>query len=86
MSRYNFVENDESYVVGWDNPLQCFFAQKFNHEEDDYVDVGEYDRIGEIPLEMTPTIIEGLQRDYDRRTEPTPLQKRMIEIIRQVIN
>ena len=91
VTRFEGNRPELSIVVGWDNPLGSFFAQVSGRGEPEDRDlklwvgagpgrvptpedlaalVGPY---GEIPAE----ILAGLEEDYARRAEPTPLQKRL---------
>lgn len=92
MSRYGLagVDPNHSIAVGWDNPLQTFFA----HVEDRTKDEDEsivfmcgvrphddvltvevlQNRLREYAV-IPDNVKTQLQRDFDNRTEPSALQK-----------
>jgi hypothetical protein len=91
MSRYTFAGHrpELSIIVGWDNPLRTYFAQVWEGggppkgELRLWVGAG-LDRVltvetlagllapyGNIP----ERVVSRLEQDYDRRSEPTPLQR-----------
>ena len=102
MSRYRIhtlnSDRHETFV-GWDNPLQTYFAQVYDlsaSDEDDSISFW----VGEKPQEVTSVdvleekvrpfavipqeIKEKLLRDYQERTQPTPLQRMMSELFRNI--
>jgi hypothetical protein len=89
MSRYEYEGKEEYYqiVIGWDNPLQTFFAQVWDgrsRSEHPLLWLGTVpDEVStaealaaqvEAYGEIPPGIMARLRDDYDRRTSPTPLQ------------
>ena len=102
MSRYHYEARDGRYVVvGWDNPLQTFFAQVFADAEA-YNKDRIADWVGNKPAEvqaveqlrawlaergvpLLASVIEGLEDDYEHRTEPTPLQQWGVRMAAEVI-
>mgnify|MGYP000119597497 CR=1 FL=1 len=84
MSRY-IVSN---VVYGWDNPLQIFFAQRY--EGEDCIDDIEAETVAELDAYcqqaniLTPfEIIEKLQEDYKNREAQSPLQQLIVGWIKQ---
>jgi hypothetical protein len=91
MSRHKIDTQDNfSVFVGWDNPMQTFFYQKYSDydtkKEKIVDDVGtSYKALPTIKqlvallkvfgYEMTVGQLSKLEEDYNNRTEPTPLQK-----------
>lgn len=89
MSRYVFEgPQNDIFVVGWDNPMQTFFAEYFK-------DISDEDPSWATPMKFGfiktlenfagnfylntgarfPTeVMEELQRDFANRTAPSPLQ------------
>lgn len=92
MSRYYIdgMDVDHNVAVGWDNPLQTFFAHVEDRTKDEEESVilmcgskpGDdiltvealQNRLREY-AEIPTNIKTQLQRDFDNRTEPSPLQK-----------
>lgn len=92
MSRYRIagVDPNHSIAIGWDNPLQTFFA----HVEDNTKDEEEsmvfccgarpgddvltvetlQNRLREY-AEIPDNILNRLRDDFNNRTEPSPLQR-----------
>jgi len=99
MSRYLFeVNGGDRVYIGWDNPLQTFFFQKFiNYDKEDeeiVIEKGlDYEEIPSLPFlcEFMEVHKYGLDQywyqvlfdDFVNRTEPTPLQKRLNEMFRK---
>ena len=95
MSRYLFeVNGDDRVYIGWDNPLQTFFFQKFINydkpEEEiviekglDYKEIPTLNQLVEFmwynKYDLGDYWYNVLFDDLADRTEPTPLQKRMNE-------
>ena len=91
MSRYHIDTQDEFDIfVGWDNPLQTFFYQKYsgyNTKNEKLLDeIGTsyhaipdvdqlYKLIKVFGYELTDGQLSMLSGDFDNRTESTPLQK-----------
>jgi hypothetical protein len=93
MSRYILqIKDNQRVFIGWDNPLQTFFAQTFTDfdtpNEELVWCIGE--TYGAIPtpvlfvqkleregFEVPYDMYEFLITDYANRTELTPLQKNM---------
>lgn len=92
MSRYRIagVDANHDVAVGWDNPLQTFFAHVEDRTKDEEESVvlmcgakpGDdiltvealQNRIREY-AEIPANIKTKLQCDFENRTEPSPLQK-----------
>lgn len=94
MSRYVIpaIDLNHNVVVGWDNPLQTFFAIVSDETRDEdnkivqWIGIGNKDIIVDInelqkqleQFALIPRSIKmKLKEDYQNRTEPTPLQKMM---------
>jgi hypothetical protein len=92
MSRYSILAQDPRWIVivGWDNPLQTFFAQVFDPsiEEDEEADllwVGTalqaIPTVAALPAQLADwatipaDIADRLSRDQQAATPPTPLQQ-----------
>ena len=102
MSRYKlFSKDDFTVFVGWDNPLQTFFFQKYKYydkkNEKIIKDMGtnfnkipnifEFDRIlGLYSCYLDTFTYDNLIRDFNNRTESTVLQKRINTMFGQVKN
>jgi hypothetical protein len=101
MSRYSIPAQHAALtiVVGWDNPLQTFFAQVFDPsvEEDEEADLLW---IGTAP-QAIPTVaalqaqladwatipadvVDRLSRDQQAATPPTPLQRWALQLLHGV--
>ena len=99
MSRYQIPGKNPKHnvVLGWDNPLQTFFADVFDNDEDNdciftvgcapsWMDNHEVKDLVTLQKLLAPyanipqTIRLSLQQDYDNRSEPTSLQKKMKEL------
>jgi len=103
MSRHTVqpLNPDHTVIVGWDDPLETFFAQVW----DDSMELSEdddkgFDNLvfmvgyvgGEVPTveklqevlqpfaHITDEINQQLQRDYENRSEPSPLQQHIRRI------
>jgi hypothetical protein len=92
MSRYTISAQDPTLrvVVGWDNPLQTFFAQVFDpsiEEDDEAYRLWIGTALQEIPTvaalqaqlagwaTIPADIVDRLRRDQQTATPPTPLQR-----------
>ena len=92
MSRYSVPAQDPrlTVIVGWDNPLQTFFAQVFDpliEEDDEAYRLWIGTALQEIPTvaalqaqlagwaTIPADIVEHLARDQHAATPPTPLQR-----------
>src|SRR5262245_55082868 len=101
MSRYMIAQDDPhlTVTVGWDNPLQTFFASvvddRIPEGEDDCVlwlgqVEGEVRTVGELYLALMPWVelsVETLrQLTHDRDTSPpqTPLQQQMLRMLKHL--
>jgi hypothetical protein len=96
MSRYALKTYDESTIfVGWDNPMQTFFFQKYiNYDQENeelLINFGsEFQQIPTLAnlevfalnqdYRLDKKLIENLYDDFEQRTEPTLLQKNMNKI------
>lgn len=91
MSRYVFEKKGTQgiYVVGWDNPLQTFFAEEFEDISDDmpkwetmmmtqkFVDFAKFSAhfTANTGALIPSEVQEELQRDFQRRSTPSALQQ-----------
>jgi hypothetical protein len=92
MSRYRIPTQNSALtvVVGWDNPLQTFFAHVFDPaiEEDDEADLlwigtalQEIPTVAALQTQLADwatiplAIVDRLTRDQQAATPPTPLQR-----------
>jgi hypothetical protein len=92
MSRYSIPAQNPALtvVVGWDNPLQTFFAHVFDPaiEEDDEADLlwigtalQEIATVAALQAQLAgwatipPDIVAFLTHDQQTATPPTPLQR-----------
>ncbi len=97
MSRHVIeIPGDGFLIVGWDNPLQTFFASRYEdvdaEEEswstdminDKYTILANFaiDVFRQTGITIPADVMQRLNRDYDARTEPTPLQKRMAQLFK----
>lgn len=85
------VDDTLSAVVGWDNPLQTFFGDVEN--ADGHLLISTMHGLGKTNVQsvedleyligyVIPNEIKAkLKADCDKRTEPTPLQKRMASLL-----
>lgn len=96
MSRHVLkAEDNKTTFVGWDNPLQTFFAQTFKYfdspEEELIWNIGEdyeafstpgkfVQRLEQEGFEVPYALYEQLKADFAERRELTPLQKHMKEM------
>lgn len=76
-------------IVGWDNPLQSFFAQVYEVAKEDtdsppmlWVGAGEkINSVNDLQIaiseyaQISPQIQRLLVADFERRTPPSPLQR-----------
>ena len=100
MSRYRIPSKDKTHetYVGWDNPLQTYFAQVIDENVDKEWVIfwvggvpGEVSTVhsleeslkeyADIPLDIK----EKLQVDFNKRTEPTPLQKLGMKLFKEAM-
>lgn len=91
MSRYKLVPKDKRYevAVGYDNPLETFFATVIDLEKDEEeADIlwlggtpGEVKQVTELIEPLKPYadipnyVLERMLEDYEARTEPSFLQR-----------
>ena len=92
MSRYSIHGQNPALtvVIGWDNPLQTFFAQVFDPsiEEDEEADLlwlgtalQEIPTVAVLQAQLAgwatipAAIVDRLTRDQQAATPPTPLQQ-----------
>jgi hypothetical protein len=92
MSRYSIPAQNPALtvVVGWDNPLQTFFAQVFDLSIEEDADacllwIGTAPQalptVAALQAQLTgwatipPAILDCLTRDQQTATPPTPLQR-----------
>ncbi len=103
MSRYNIPARTPQYsvAVGWDNPMQTFFAlvSDLNEmiEDESYIvwlggTPGEVTNIEKVEeaiqpyADLPPDVKNNMLRDYEARTEPTPLQRLGARLFREAVN
>lgn len=95
MSRYNVPSHDGlEHVVGWDNPMQTFYAQILDPsrpEDQSEVVLWVGDEPKALPtlealkgavqgrIAIPTDVVDKLERDFMGRTAPTPLQRWVIE-------
>jgi len=95
MSRYTLkIEDSTRVFVGWDNPLQTFFVQKYlNYNQPDeelILDFGNHFKemisldylvnyLWRQGYDLSDYLYNSLWDDWANKTEPTPLQKKMNE-------
>ncbi|KKL73787.1 hypothetical protein LCGC14_2071360 [marine sediment metagenome] len=94
MSRYGFNVDNVEIVVGWDNPTQTFFGQTEVDGVpvvDTMINMGRYD-IKDVYLlekmigfDIPGDICNKLLVDIGTSTPQTPLQKRMGEIFKPIL-
>ena len=98
MSRYTIPAQDPalSIIVGWDNPLQTFFAQAFDPSVEDEADADllwigtalqEIPTVAALQVQLAgwaiipPAIVAHLIRDQQAATLPTPLQRWALQLL-----
>jgi len=102
MSRYRIPSKNAKHnvYIGWDNPMQTFFAQVTDptlDEEHQMVfwtggmpeEVGSVETLQESlkPYADIPEDVKGnLVRDHGARTEPTPLQKLSARLFKEALD
>lgn len=103
MSRYNLQGNDPNHhvVVGWDNPLQTFFAQVIDitrDEDDDMLvwegcdprkrieSVDDLQKLLKDYASIPLNIRSLLEKDKDQATPPSPLQQKVARIFEGFLN
>jgi hypothetical protein len=96
MSRYTLsIEDDVRVFIGWDNPLQTFFFQKYldYDGENEVIEIEAGLHYEELPnlnaikefaskngYPLNDAWATVLLRDYNQRTGLTPLQERMRKV------
>ncbi len=94
MSRYGFNVGDVEIVVGWDNPTQTFFGTTEAAGEvvvDTMIGMGQFNvqdiRLLEcmIGFDIPDSIRKKLLDDRASAPSPTPLQTRMGEIFKPLL-
>jgi hypothetical protein len=98
MSRYRITAQNPALtvIVGWDNPLQTFFAQAFepsveDEAEADLLWIGtafqEIPTVAALQAQLTgwatlpPAIVTRLTGDQQAATPPTPLQRWALQFL-----
>jgi hypothetical protein len=98
MSRYNIPSQNPALtiIIGWDNPLQTFFAQAFDPSVEDEAEVDllwigttaqEIPTVAALQTQLTgwatipPAIVDRLTRDQQAATPPTPLQRWALQFL-----
>ena len=98
MSRYNIPSQNPALtiIIGWDNPLQTFFAQAFDPSVEDEAEADllwigtalqEIPTVAALQAQLTgwatipPTIVDRLMRDQQAATLPTPLQRWALQFL-----
>ena len=98
MSRYRLPAQNPALtvVVGWDNPLQTFFAQAFDPSVEDEAEADllwigtafqEISTVAALQAQLTgwaiipPAIADCLTRDQQAATPPTPLQRWALQLL-----
>ena len=101
MSRYNIPSQNPALtiIVGWDNPLQTFFAQAFDPSVEDEAEADllwigtafqEIPTVAALQAQLTgwaiipPDIVDRLIRDQQAATPPTPLQRWALQLLYDV--
>jgi hypothetical protein len=99
--QHRFVTPSHTIVVGWDNPLQTFFAQVWpGHDEEAWGDEPELwagCRVAEVPTvealaellkpcaELPAEVVTLLRRDCERR-RPTTSKPKPLELLQAYVN
>ena len=101
MSRYNIPSQNPALtiIIGWDNPLQTFFAQAFDPSVEDEAEADllwigtafqEIPTVAALQAQLTgwatipPAIEERLTCDQQAATPPTPLQRWALQLLSDV--
>ena len=98
MSRYNIPAQNPTLtiIIGWDNPLQTFFAQACDPSVEDEAEadllwigtaIQEIPTVAALQAQLTgwatipPAIVDCLARDQQAATLPTPLQRWALQFL-----
>jgi hypothetical protein len=98
MSRYRITAQNPALtvIVGWDNPLQTFFAQAFDPSVEDEAEADllwigtalqDIPTVATLQAQLTgwaiipPAIVDRLTRDQQAATPPTTLQRWALQLL-----
>jgi hypothetical protein len=98
MSRYRITAQNPALtvIVGWDNPLQTFFAQAFDPSVEDEAEADllwigtalqDIPTVAALQAQLTgwatipPAIVARLTGDQQAATPPTPLQRWALQFL-----